>query len=124
MRGLSDSNLDNLWRKAVRKKFNDRCFFCGAHLLNTELEAHHYIKRNNLLTRYDWRNGILLCKWTCHKEAHTKQGGRKIEDYLIEKDFYNYLTERETQSKQWFVRNGITKNDYLLTMYNELKEII
>ena len=45
-------------------------------------------------------------------------------DWLSQNGWLEYLHERETQSKQWFVEHGITKNDYLKQMYDELKGII
>jgi len=129
-KGLSDSNLRKLWRDAVLTKHHYRCFFCGRHLKETTLEAHHFIHRNNLLTRYDWRNGFPVCKYptewhmSCHQYAETPQGKQKIILHLSIHNFLNYLQDRDTQSKQWFVERGITKNDFLKTMYDELKNII
>jgi hypothetical protein len=128
MRGLSDSNLQNMWRKAVRIKHCYRCFFCQ--LTVGEKEAHHIVKRNNLLLRHDWRNGVLLCRWgdedsmSCHAFAETPEGKRKINTYLEKNNWLDYLQERSGQSKQWFVKRGISRNDFLLEKYTELKEVI
>mgnify|MGYP001172880877 CR=1 FL=1 len=119
MRGLSDSNLQSMWRKACRIIHGDRCFVCGAIATDT----HHYIRRKNLLTKHAWQNGYPCCP-DCHRFLHTKAGEKKMVDWLSQNGWLEYLHERETQSKQWFVEHGITKNDYLKQMYDELKGII
>ncbi|GEM_PF-1245054 len=122
-KGLSDSNLQSMWRKACRIIHRNRCFVCGTSGLQTTLETHHYIKRNNLLTRHAWQNGFPSCA-KCHRYLHTKAGEQKIVAWLAKNNWLEYLHERETQSKQWFVDRGITRDDYLRQMYNELKKII
>lgn len=44
-----------------------RCAVCGRQ--RADLEAHHIIPRNNLLTRHEPSNGILLCR-EHHAQAH------------------------------------------------------
>lgn len=134
MRGLSDSTLLGMLRKAVLKLFGGKCFFCGAHYLSVPVAIHHIVKRKMLLLRYSYQNTIPVCdslheknkhlKMTCHQYAETPDGRKQISDYLVKKGYLGYLQERDSQSKQWFVRNGITKNDYLSTMKKELQEII
>ena len=121
MRGLSDSNLLKLRRQVVLANFNDCCFFCGQHKFNVPLEDHHLVKRKTLLLKYDWRNGIPVCKYVCHNYAETPTGKAKIADYLRNADLLNYLQERSGQAKQWFVEHGITRNDFLQQMYEDLK---
>lgn len=129
-RGLTHSNLNKLWRSAVLIKHDFRCFFCGRHIKQTDLECHHYIHRNNLLTRYDWRNGFPACKYptewhmSCHQYAETPSGKGRIVHHLLIYNLEHHLQERTMQSKQWFVERGITKNDFLQSMYDELKAII
>ena len=119
VRGLSEGNLLKLHREAVRKLFFYRCFFC--HFAIGEKEVHHVVKRKNFLLRYSWRNGILVCKYICHPHAETPEGKHKIDLYI--EPYREYLQERSGSCKDWFVKHGITRNDYLREMYNELKEI-
>ena len=70
-RGLSDSNLQDKWRKVVLLKFGNCCFFCGKPKGQVEIECHHLVKRKTLLLRHDWRNGIPVCKFGCHSYAET-----------------------------------------------------
>ena len=120
MRGLSDSLLLKLHREAVRKIFNNCCFHCGSSV--NALEVHHIVKRKILLLRYDWRNGVLVCKYGCHAYAETMQG-RHLLDKLIE-PYRDYLQERSGSCKQWFVDKGITRNEYLQDVKKELEEIL
>jgi hypothetical protein len=121
MKGLSDSNLQDKWRKAVSKNFNDCCFFCGQHKFNVPLEAHHLVKRKMLLLKHDWRNGLLVCKCVCHNYAETPTGKAKIAKYLQDNNLLDYLQERSGQCKDWFVKNGITRRDFLKSMYDDLQ---
>ena len=118
-RGLSDSHLLNLHRKAVRALFGYKCFFCGG---TNELEVHHLVKRKNFLLRYNWRNGVLVCKYICHAHAETPEGKHQI-DLLIE-PHRKYLQDRSGQSKDWFVKHGMSRHDYCIEMKLELEKIL
>lgn len=121
IRGISESNLLKLRRQVVLANFNDCCFFCGQHKNSVPLEDHHLVKRRTLLLKYDWRNGIPVCKYVCHSYAETPTGKAKIADYLRAADLLNYLQERSGQAKQWFTDHGLTKNDFLSQMLDDLK---
>lgn len=121
-RGLSDSHLLTLRRKAVHIIFHDRCFFCGKHVSETPLEDHHLVHRKMFLLRYSWRNGILVCKYGCHQHAETPEGKHKIDEYIA--PFRKYLQDRSGNCKDWLVAHGMTKADYKRQMHNELKEIL
>jgi hypothetical protein len=128
-KGLSDSNLNQMWRKAVLKKFGNKCFFCSASADSQVVECHHVVKRKTFLLRYDWRNGIPACKWlhsgnkhfkmSCHAFAETPQGKHLINAHIA--PFREYLTDRSGQSKQWLLEHGMTKTDFLKLIYEELK---
>jgi hypothetical protein len=120
-KGLSDSNLLKLRRQAVHKHFNDCCFFCCQHKSVSPLEDHHIVKRKNFLLRYDWRNSILVCKYVCHNYAETPAGKHKIDMYLTNSGFRDYLQARTGCCKDWFVSHGITRKDFLSQIYEDLK---
>jgi hypothetical protein len=86
------------------------------------MEVHHIVKRKNFLLRYDWRNGVLVCKYGCHRYAETPEGKHTL-DKLIESK-RDYLQARAVSCKQYFVENGITRNDFKKQMFDELKEIL
>jgi len=48
---------DSLWSARIRKRNNGRCEICQ----KKANQPHHIIGRKNLSTRWDLRNGILLC---------------------------------------------------------------
>lgn len=81
-KGLSDSTLLALWRKAVRARWEARCAFCGA---DQECECHHIVPRHHRLLRFDVRNGLLLCKH-CHRLAQTLTGHELLKEVLDERE--------------------------------------
>lgn len=128
-RGVSDSNLNLLWRKTVLAVHENKCFFCGSDANIVDIECHHYAaKRKNFLLRWDWRNGIPVCKWvhkdnekfkmSCHQYAETWEGRQKIADYA--EQYSERIVKRSMTAKQWFVEHGITKQDYKAEMYTDL----
>lgn len=119
-RGLSESTMLKLHRESIRKLFNYRCFFCGSS--TNALEAHHIVKRKNFLLRYNWRNGILVCKYVCHAHAETPEGKHLINEQIA--PYRDYLQERSGQAKDWLVKRGMTKTEYLQEMKEELENIL
>jgi len=49
---------DREWRKQVLSNYNGKCFICGDIKLPN---AHHIIPKNIEVTRWDVKNGIILC---------------------------------------------------------------
>jgi hypothetical protein len=95
------------------------------------MEDHHFVKRKNFLLRYSFRNSFLVGKYqeswqkmSCHAFCETPAGRKKINDYLIENGWFDYIQERVGSCKQWFTEHGISRNDYKRQMYDELKEIL
>jgi hypothetical protein len=129
-KGLGDSNLNSLWRKAVLAVFGSKCFFCGTDASVQEVECHHIVKRKTFLLKYNYRNGIPACKWvhegnkhfkmSCHQFAETPEGKHLINEHIA--PYREYLTDRSGQAKQWLVEHGMTKNEYKQEMYLELQE--
>jgi len=103
-------------------------FIIGSHSVkeiqyhHIPLEDHHLVKRKTLLLRYDWRNGIPVCRYVCHNYAETPTGKAKIAYYLTDTDLLDYLQARSGQSKDWFVKHGISRKDFLIQRYNDLKD--
>jgi hypothetical protein len=119
-RGLSESNLQNKWRAVILKHFHNRCFFCGKLKGQVEIECHHIVKRNTLLLRHDWRNGLPVCKFGCHSYAETPTGKHLINEPIIKNNLLDYLQERSGQSKDYFVKKGITKTQFLKMTLEDL----
>lgn len=114
----SDSYLQQLWRKAVKKYRGDRCAIC----YKTPVEIHHIVKRRNAILRHDYRNGIPLCK-DCHNKAHTIELTNDI--YSLINDDIDYLMGKEAWLfKDYLVKNGMTKKEFLEEKVKELKGVI
>lgn len=59
-------SLDKLWAARIKAR-DESCQFCGR--TEGRLNAHHIFSRRHLATRWDLRNGVLIC-FTCHQRAH------------------------------------------------------
>jgi predicted restriction endonuclease len=113
---VSETSLDNLWRKAIRKKFHGRCGLCG----EPGTEAHHVVRRAKKVLRWEIRNGVLLCA-SCHRYADTGQGRRAVEalvdtDYLFASEQYNL--------KEICHNEAYTPDSFRLEMQKRLKEYL
>ena len=102
-KGLSDSTLHALWRKAVRAQGQNRCIICGAW---GQLECHHVIHRRYKLLRWDWRNGVPVCPGVCHDMAD-REGVGIAGDYaphlraVARVTFKQYLVDMELSEAEW-----------------------
>ena len=115
----ADATLNHWFRKAVLASYHYRCGICGLSWTSGALEAHHIIKRRRKLTRWDYRNGIPLCK-ECHTLAHTKAG-----EMIISRrhPYYNDLVNMECINfKDYLLTTGGTENEFRYRMLKELKE--
>ena len=129
MKGISDTLLCSLWRKACLIFWKNRCVICGCVRRDEDLQVHHLCKRSHLITRYDWRNGFPVCvriegKETCHQKADSKEGQdiirRKIGD-----EMYFELDRLSRQTIQdYCLKTGQTRGEFLLEKKAELKGII
>ena len=115
----ADSTLNHWWRKATLQSYSYRCGICGLSWKAGALEAHHIIKRRRKFTRWDWRNGIPLCK-ECHALAHTKKG----ELFISRRHpYYADLVNMECINfKDYLVAIGMTENEFRQRTLKELKE--
>jgi hypothetical protein len=130
MRGLGDSNLLRLWRQAVLKSWDGKCFFCQNEN-EQEIECHHTpSKRRHKLTRYLAQNGIPVCSmnWktgiSCHQYADTREGEEKIKQAIGEDKWFEIDRLARQTIKGYCQREGITVNEYLLERKKELEKII
>lgn len=78
----SDAKAEDTWRKAVRKRDGMKCRWCRREvvvslaLLPERAEVHHLTPREHKPTRWDARNGCLLCA-SCHQRITGAVGGEK-----------------------------------------------
>ena len=118
-KAVSDGYLNHWWRKAVLQSYHGRCGLCGLHWeVAGGLEAHHIIKRRRKFTRWDWRNGIPLCR-ECHTLAHTKAGEMAISR---RHPYYADLVNMECINfKDYLLDKGLTENEFRQRTLKELK---
>lgn len=74
----ADEQLLEAWRKAVKARDGNRCRCCKRKVIVTlklqasRAECHHLTGRVHKPTRYDVRNGILLCA-SCHQRVERNE---------------------------------------------------
>ena len=122
-KSVSDGYLNQLWRKAVLAKWGYTCPYCGQTDIDV-IECHHIVKRRNKILRWDVRNAVPGCKYSCHQYYHTHAGQRWIEEQLDEETLA-YLDEHENMTyKDYLQKKCLTDSEFRLIMLAELKEII
>ena len=120
-KAVSDGYLNKHWRQAVLARWGYQCAYCG----NTDIDivqAHHIVKRRNVILRWDVRNGIPGCP-TCHQYYHTRAGNRWIEEQLDEQTLMHLDTYENMTYKDFLVKKRLTDSDFRTTMLSELKEV-
>ena len=114
-----DSTLDKAWRAAVLQAYNFRCGMCGLSWKQGALECHHIIKRRRKLTRWNWKNGVPLCK-ECHQKAHTKAG----EMFLMRRHphWEELVNLEQINFKDWLLAMRLSENEWRAGVLRELKK--
>lgn len=70
--------LDKLWSKKVKEKFDNKCAICG----KGSPHAHHIFSRGYKSTRWDVENGVALCYYHHFYFAHQKF--EEFRDFIID----------------------------------------
>lgn len=123
---MTDRYMLMLVRKTLLKMYRNTCNICGRYYEDNYLECHHFVKRRRALLRYDWRNNFLVCL-NCHKFAHTKAGEHRLIGFInrLNHNRFSYLCEREKiNMKDFLIKEGLTRNEFLQIQAKELKDII
>jgi len=116
----SNSHLLLLWRKAILKKYDNRCVLCNNGNV-PELECHHIVKRRNKILRYDVKNGVPVCKYGCHQKIDSLEGIEFLNNFI---DF-EYLKRYENMTyKDYLWQNLLTDNEFLKECAENLKELL
>lgn len=72
----NDAKLLREWARYVRLRDGGKCRVCGVQTIQTlelvpnRCEVHHVVSRTCVVTRYDVRNGVVLC--ATHHQAVTR----------------------------------------------------
>ena len=109
---VSETQLDKLWRTAIYKKFGNRCAKCGA----ANVEAHHIVRRNKKVLRWDIKNGIALCP-DCHRWADTLEGRQ----WIYPKVHIEYL---QAQERKTLKDLPISADEFRVEAAKTLKEYV
>lgn len=78
----ADDSAEEKWKKAVRARDHHKCRWCRRRVVVTmkmqpdQAHCHHATPREHRPTRWDVRNGILLCR-ADHERITGKVGGEK-----------------------------------------------
>lgn len=78
----ADDSAEEKWKAAVRKRDKLKCRWCRRRVVVTmamqpdQAQCHHATPREHRPTRWDVRNGILLCR-ADHERVTGKVGGEK-----------------------------------------------
>jgi len=80
---------------------------------------HHYIRRANLITRFEILNFIPLCN-ECHEKIHAG----KLHEPLSEEQ-KEWLNKQANKSlKGICIARGITKEEYFKQQYERMKQLV
>ena len=121
-KAYTDKYILKLWRNAVLKDWNGRCFICGNDQID-QLECHHIVKRRNKILRYDYWCGVPVCKMGCHNQIDSIAGRKLLTEHIPTK--MDYLAGYEKMTfKDYLSAYKITENEFLTEKVNNLKEII
>jgi hypothetical protein len=112
-----DDNLLHWWRKCVRAEWVE-CGLCGS---TDNLQAHHIIPRAHFLTRWDWRNGILLCG-KCHSNIHNAIGTDKIKNAIGKESWEQIEALSMITQKDFLSSHGLTRKEFQAQILEGLKE--
>jgi hypothetical protein len=115
-----DKYLDDLWRTVIRlrDKGIDQYKYLTKGIRSQGFDAHHIFSRKILITRWDTRNGILLCAGHNNSDAHIHP--ERFRQFLIEKWF-----KSESEYQRMFALSQIigTKIDRVLCELRLLQEL-
>lgn len=126
-RGLSDSNLLKLHRKAVFKLWGGVCAFPGC--ANNALTVHHIVHRHYKFGRYNPYNGILCCI-EHHRFFDSPAGHNTLVQCLKDNPTDNYSWEKiekiaaVSNIKVYLAENRLSMDEFLEGEKKRLEEII
>ena len=119
---LKKRTLEKNWRKAVLKRWDNKCAYCG---YTEELECHHIIyKSQSGVLKYDVRNGIVGCQ-KHHKPVYHTEPGRIWCIKQIGAEEYQYLSDMTMVNvKDFKAQHGLSTAGYFEFMNDRLKNYI
>lgn len=110
---------DQLWSRAVRDDWANRCAVCGS----GKVEAHHLVPRQHEATRYTLLNGVALC-FTHH------QGCENLSPHLNAAGWMRWLEANHPSRAEWYRDNcrpqfnGTKTADYYCGIIRGLRQYV
>jgi hypothetical protein len=127
MSKVSDGYLLKLFRQAVLKKHDRRCVFCGNDNI-AELDAHHIVHKRHRVLRWDWRNGVPVCRQKCkngvdknHDYADTLAGRDEIQEIIGAGRWVYLKTQEQYTLPAYCAKHGMSRDEFMLMMKDDLK---
>lgn len=111
-RGLGDTSLFILWRRAVFHRWGFACAICGARY---GLEVHHIVKRRVKLLRWNLQNGLPVCR-----ECHGKHADLVAPTLIPEAQLAYLQGRRALTYKQYLFDRGLSENEFRAQVKAEL----
>ena len=124
-RGVSDTMLQDLWRKVVREDWGGVCALkdTGNGLLECQgpLECHHIKRRNIPHLRYCPSNGVLLCA-AHHGEMKYELWRMALRKLILDPEWLDIM-ERKL-FPVFLAERGQTRGEYLLAQRDYLRKLL
>jgi len=93
-----EKQLDDLWRRAVLKRDNNKCRICGKTI---GIQAHHIFSRVRRSTRWELENGITLCRGHHYLAHRDFERFRRFVVSIIGEDRYDELYLLSLSTVKW-----------------------
>jgi len=122
-KGTSVASLNSWFRRAVLANCNYTCAVCGNKWPASELEAHHLIGRHYRALRYDWRNGVAVCRGACHSIADERSGTAAILRGWPHAQYLEDMVKVYRTYRAYYQAVGVTEKAHTVCQLIELKEI-
>ena len=118
-RGYSDSYLQQLWRKAVKLRWGNRCAMRHQGECSGDLECHHIARRGKSVLRNDYRNGVVLCE-KHHRWMDSTEGKDRLR-YIVDMD---YVIENDVLLPEKLKELGMNRREFDKYQHDDLIDFI
>jgi len=121
-KSVSDSTLKRYWKLAVLSHYGNTCQICGK--THEGIDIHHIVHVGKRVLRWDWFNGVPVCRDGCHNFADTLSGRDEIR-FKIGEDKYAYLKKNEhLLYKDYLFASLMNDNEFREFELKKLKQIL
>lgn len=78
---MNDDIMDEYWRIAVIDAGEYKCAVCGNGNGDKNMTAHYLTPKENHVLRWDWKNGVPVCKKYCKEVSDNPEGSAYLLDH-------------------------------------------